>query len=111
MSQSGKHSPYNTYDTRYNAQNMPYDTYNRLYNNYSTPYWWWADIANSLDFVQEQKCSEDSSAIRPRSDWQSNIKDAFGFFEGKHGVSPVQVPDTPVEEVVKTLKTIYNARS
>ena len=80
-------------------------------NNYSTPYWWWADIANSLDFVQEQKCSEDSSAIRPRSDWQSNIKDAFGFFEGKHGVSPVQVPDTPVEEVVKTLKTIYNARS
>ena len=65
----------------------------------------------SLDFVVEQKCSEDSSAIRPRSDWQSNIKDAFGFFINKHGVSPVQVPDTPVEEVVKTLKTIYNARS
>ena len=80
-------------------------------SDYSTPYWWWADIANSLDFVQEQKCSEDSSAIRPRSDWQSNIKDAFGFFINKHGVSPVQVPDTPVEEVVKTLKTIYNARS
>ena len=80
-------------------------------SNYSTPYWWWADIANSLDFVVEQKCSEDSSAIRPRSDWQSNIKDAFDFFINKHGVSPVQVPDTPVEEVVKTLKTIYNARS
>jgi len=80
-------------------------------SNYSTPYWWWADISNSLDFVVEQKCSEDSSAIRPRSDWQSNIKDAFRFFINKHGVSPVQVPDIPVEEVVKTLKTIYNARS
>ena len=80
-------------------------------SNYSTPYWWWADIANSLDFVVEQKCSEDSSAIRPRSDWQSNIKDAFDFFINKHGVSPVQVPDTPVDEVVKTLKKIYNAQS
>jgi glycosyltransferase involved in cell wall biosynthesis len=80
-------------------------------SNYSTPYWWWADIANSLDFVQEQKCSEDSSAIRPRSDWNSNIRDAFGLFIKKHGISPVQVPDTQVKEVVEKLKQIYNDRS
>ncbi len=80
-------------------------------NNYSTPYWWWADIANSLDFVQEQKCSEDSSAIRPRSDWKSNIQEAFQFFINKHGVSPVAIPDTPVTEVVQKLKQIYNDRS
>jgi len=71
---------------------------------YSTPYWWWADLANSLDYVQEQKCSEESSAIRPRSDWQSNIQTAARHFISKHNVSPVQVPDTPKEEVVNIIK-------
>ena len=47
-----------------------------------------------LDFVQEQKCSEDSSAIRPRSDWQSNIQTAAQYFMKKNNVSPVRVPDT-----------------
>ena len=75
--------------------------------DYSTPYWWWADLVNSLDYVHEQKCSEDSSAIRPRSDWKSNIQDAFRFFINKHGMSPVQVPDTAVSDVITTLKRIY----
>ena len=74
---------------------------------YSTPYWWWSDIANSLDYVEEQQCSEDSSAIRPRSDWKSNIQNAFKYFKSKHWVSPVQVPDTPITDVVQKLKQIY----
>ena len=78
-------------------------------SGFSTPYWWWADIANSLDFVQEQKCSEESSAIRPRSDWQSNIKDAFEHFIDKHGVSPVQVPDTDISDVVEILKKMHKS--
>ncbi|MDB4430216.1 hypothetical protein N9273_00185 [bacterium] len=78
-------------------------------SDYSTPYWWWSDIKNSIDFVEEQQCSEDSSAIRPRSDWQSNIKDAFGHFINKHGVSPVQVPDTDISDLVKILKRIHKS--
>jgi len=73
-------------------------------NGFSTPYWWWADIANSLDYVQEQKCSEESSAIRPRSDWQSNIQTAAQYFMKKNNVSPVRVPDTPQQEVVEIIK-------
>ena len=73
-------------------------------NGFSTPYWWWADIANSLDYVQEQKCSEESSAIRPRSDWQSNIQTAAQYFMSKNNVSPVRVPDTPQDQVVEILK-------
>ncbi len=73
-------------------------------NGFSTPYWWWADIANSLDFVKEQKCSEDSSAIRPRSDWQSNIQTAAQYFMKKNNVSPVRVPDTPQQQVVEIIK-------
>jgi len=79
-------------------------SYQLAKNGFSTPYWWWADIANSLDFVQEQKCSEDSSAIRPRSDWQSNIQQAAQYFMKKNNVSPVKVPDTPQQEVVEIIK-------
>jgi len=89
-------------------------SYQLAKNGFSTPYWWWADIANSLDFVQEQKCSEDSSAIRPRPDWQSNIQAAAQYFMSKNKVSPVKVPDTPqqkVVEVIKRYKKIIDERS
>ena len=79
-------------------------SYQLAKNGFSTPYWWWADIANSLDFVQEQKCSEDSSAIRPRSDWQSNIQTAAQYFMKKNNVSPLRVPDTPQQGVVDIVK-------
>jgi len=79
-------------------------------SNYCPPYWWWPDIANSLDYVEEQACSEDNSAIRPRSDWQSNIQKSAQYFIKKHGVSPVEVPDTPVDLVVKYLKIIKNGK-
>jgi len=89
-------------------------SYQLAKNGFSTPYWWWADIANSLDFVQEQKCSEDSSAIRPRPDWQSNIQAAAQYFMSKNKVSPVKVPDTPqqkVVEIIKRYKKIIDERS
>jgi GT2 family glycosyltransferase len=71
---------------------------------YSTPYWWWADIPNSLDYVNEQACSEHSSSIRPRQDWQSNIQKAAKVFLEKHGVSPVGVPNLNLTEVLNILK-------
>ena len=78
---------------------------------YSTPYWWWSDIANSLDYVEEQACSENNSSIRPRSDWQSNIEKSAIYFLHRHDVHPVQVPDTPIKEVVSILKEFKNYES
>ena len=97
------------YDETYtNAFEHVDHSYELAKDNYSTPYWWWADIANSLDYVVEQACSEDSSAIRPRDDWQSNIKEAWGKFTAKHGVGPTAVPDVPVNVVIEKLKQIKN---
>jgi|TARA_R110002020_G_scaffold173255_4_gene364067 GT2 family glycosyltransferase len=97
------------YDEAYtNAFEHVDHSYELAKANYSTPYWWWADIENSLDFVEEQACSEDSSAIRPRNDWQSNIQDAWSKFTDKHGIGPTSVPDTDPGEVVKILKHIKN---
>lgn len=76
---------------------------------YSTPYWWWADLANSTDFIEEQACSEENSAIRRGDDWQQSIIDSAYIFKNKHGVMPAwsdAVPDTPVEKVIEFLKEI-----
>ena len=97
------------YDESYtNAFEHVDHSYELAKASYSTPYWWWADIENSLDYVEEQACSEDNSAIRPRVDWQSNIQKSAIRFSEKHGVSPVHVSDTPVAEIVNKLKQIKN---
>ena len=97
------------YDETYtNAFEHVDHSYELAKKKYSTPYWWWADIANSLDYVEEQACSEDSSAIRPRGDWQFNIQQAWAKFTDKHGIGPTSVPDTPLEDVINILKQIKN---
>jgi len=72
----------------------------------TTPYWWWPDIANSVDFVEEQACSEESSAIRPRDDWQDNINNSWEYFEQKHNVGPTTVPNVDFSEVSNFLKIL-----
>jgi len=71
---------------------------------FTTPYWWWPDIANSLDYVEEQACSEKSSAIRPRDDWQQNINKSWSYFEDKHGLTPTAIRDTSFQNVSEYLK-------
>lgn len=69
-------------------------------------YWWWPDVADSYNLLDEQACSEDSSAIRPRSDWQDNIQNGAQYFQSKHGHSPVAVPDLSQDQILEKLKQI-----
>jgi len=82
----------------------------RIYKaGFGTPYWNFSDLANSYDYLDEIECSENSSAIRPRSDWMDNIKNGAKLFTEKHGYSPAwqnMVPDTPKEKVINFLKEI-----
>jgi len=81
---------------------------------YYTPYWNFADLANSCDYLDEIECSENSSAIRPRSDWKSNIENGYKIFTKKHGYSPAwgnRVPDSSEETVKAKLKQIYKKYS
>lgn len=73
----------------------------------STPYWWWADLADSYDYLDELACSEDNSTIRGREDWQQNIINAVHYFESKHGYQPAYdrpVPNVPFSDVSSFLK-------
>jgi GT2 family glycosyltransferase len=77
-------------------------------------YWWWPDIANSYDYLDELACSEENSTIRwedeekkiPKQEWQTRIQKGAEHFWRKHGMSPTEVPDTPVQEIQQNLKTI-----
>jgi GT2 family glycosyltransferase len=76
---------------------------------YCTPYWNWPDLANSMDYLDEIECSERSSSIRPRADWQENIQRGALLFKQKHKYLPAWegcVPDTSKDDVVKFLKGI-----
>lgn len=74
-------------------------------------YWWWPDVANSCDYLEEQACSEEleHAAIRNRPDWGNNITTGMEHFYKKHGTQPggpTGVPDTPQDDVIQRLKNI-----
>ena len=95
----------------HNAFEHVHHSYLLCKNNFCTEYWWWPDLANSMDYIQEQACSEHNSSIRPRKDWQENIQKGFMRFMQLENVNPVQVPDASLEQVRQKLKTlILNAR-
>ena len=81
-------------------------SYKIVKKGYLPAYWWWPDIANSYDYLDELACSEVSSVIRPKKNWQENITRGAKHFYGKHGYLPTQVPDTRVNEVMNKLKSI-----
>jgi GT2 family glycosyltransferase len=87
-------------------------SYELALRGYSTPYWWWADLANSLDYIEEQACSEENSSIKtPESmqKWQDNIRSSMEYFKEKFGVYPFGregVPDTDEKEVLAFLKSV-----
>lgn len=89
-----------------NAFEHVHHSYMLCQKGFCTEYWWWPDVHNSYDFIEEQACSEHSSAIRPRADWQSNIQTGFKVFQKKTGYSPVEVPNLDFETVKKKLKDL-----
>jgi len=74
-------------------------------------YWWWPDIDNSYELLDEIMCSEESSSIRPRKDWKENIYKGAEHFYKKHGYRPAwdnHVPDQSEQKIKEKLIDIYN---
>ncbi len=81
-------------------------SYKIVKKGYLPAYWWWPDVSDSYDYLDELACSEVSSVIRPRSDWHDNINRGAKHFYNKHGYLPGVVPDTKVDKVLQNLKQI-----
>jgi hypothetical protein len=97
------------FDENFDKNNFEHveHSYSLAKAGYSTPYWWWSDLANSCDYIEEQACSEENSSIRRGDNWQQKIMDSAEIFKNKHGYLPAWqgcVPDSPVSDIIKFLK-------
>jgi GT2 family glycosyltransferase len=81
-------------------------TYEIAKAGFTSPWWFFADLNESWKYLEEIESSETSSVIRPRADWQSNIKLGWNYFKQKFGCYPTEIPDTRQEDVIGFLKKI-----
>lgn len=78
--------------------------YDIIKAGYAPPFWYFADLANSDEYLNELACSEVSSVIRPRSDWKENIQKAAYHFRDVHGCFPTEIPVVHTDVVIDYLR-------
>lgn len=94
-------------DERYhNAFEHVDHTYRIIQKGLHPPFWWFADIANSQDYIEDQTKNYEGSVIREDKDFQKNFQEAMVWFKHKHGFIPQRVPETKEEEVLKQLEEL-----
>jgi GT2 family glycosyltransferase len=71
------------------------------------PFWWFADLANSDDYIEEQASSEVNTTIERTPEWIRNFNEGAAWYAHKHGHIPTKTPDTSPSEVSNILKTIH----
>lgn len=71
------------------------------------PFWWFADIWDSTQYMQELKGAITNSSIaKDKETWRKNINEGAAWYQHIHGHYPAQAPDTPQEEVIRQLREI-----
>lgn len=82
-------------------------TYQIIKAGYHPPFWWFADIANSHELVEEAPGAiENSSIAKNKDEWMQRVMEGREIYKRKHGHYPNQPPQHTKEEVIKILKQI-----
>jgi GT2 family glycosyltransferase len=81
-------------------------TYRIIKAGLHPPFWWFADISNSMNYLQELANSEVNSTIIKTPEWIRNFQLGALWYQHKHGHIPTKTPDTPPEQVLQILNTI-----
>lgn len=91
----------------YNAWEHVDHTYMIIKAGYHPPFWWFADIANSTDYLEEAPGAIDNSSIANKNEqWEKNVYGGREVYLKKHGHYPNQPPPVTVNDVVNTLHQI-----
>ena len=71
-------------------------------------YWYWPDIANSYDFLDEQACCQEieKGAIRKDPEWEKKMITGAKHFHSKYGAFPTKVDPPDQKDVIAALKQI-----
>ena len=82
-------------------------TYQIIKAGYHPPFWWFADIANSHELIEEAPGAiENSSIAKNKDEWMQRVMEGREIYKRKHGHYPNQPPQHTKEEVIKMLKQI-----
>lgn len=81
-------------------------TYRIIKKGYHPPFWWFADLANSDEYVNEQASNENNTTIIRTDEWMQNLKNGISYFYNLHGYEPTKIPNTSYENVIKFLKDL-----
>ena len=93
----------------YNAWEHVDHTYRIIKAGFHPPFWWFADIANSTDYLTEAPGAIDNSSIANKTEqWQKNVYGGREIYLKKHGHYPNQPPYVTKEQVIQTLKNLKN---
>lgn len=93
----------------YNAWEHVDHTYRIIKAGMHPPFWWFADIANSEDYLTEAPGAIDNSSIASKADqWHKNVYEGREIYKNKHGHYPNQPPVVTKQQVIETLKQIKN---
>jgi GT2 family glycosyltransferase len=91
----------------YNAWEHVDHTYRIIKAGYHPPFWWFADIANSDEYLTEAPGAIDNSSIANKTEqWEKNVYGGREIYKRKHGHYPNQPPHVTKEQVIESLKQI-----
>lgn len=72
-------------------------------------FWWFNDILNSDQYIQEQASSEVSSVItNHKEEWNKGMQIGTALYAHIHGAIPMKIPDTTPENILSILNTIQS---
>lgn len=86
-------------------------TYRAIVAGLHSPWWWFADLANSEEYIVEQGTVDTTSVIRKTPEWIKGMQIGAAWFKHKHGYIPTEILDTSPEIVRQKLEEIQKKYS
>jgi GT2 family glycosyltransferase len=86
-------------------------TYQIIKAGYHPPFWWFADLANSHELIEEAPGAiENSSIAKDKTEWMERVMQGREIYKTKHGHYPNQPPLVTQQQVIDILKSIKNSK-
>lgn len=82
-------------------------TYQIIKAGYHPPFWWFADLANSHELIEEApNAIQNSSIAKDKNDWTERVMRGREIYKTKHGHYPNQPPTFDQAQTISILKKL-----
>lgn len=95
-------------ETFYNATEHLEHTFSIIKNGMHPPFWWFADIHNSNQYLDDIPWSPQTSTISSKPDHRDTVLKSHRYFFKKHGIELLQIKEESLDVVKQKLKQIYS---